>query len=142
MRGDASTVLGWLLFLAASLSACRASPPSVEDITVWRPLGAWSGRGVLQTEAFVSDTGWLRVSWEARGAEGTGAGTLRIFLHSAVSGRQLAQAVDQRGPGRDVAYVSEDPRSFYLVIESANLDWSVEAAEGVAATRQATDPPP
>jgi hypothetical protein len=141
MRRDASTVLGWLLLLAASASACRASPPSVEDITVWRSLGAWSGRGVLQTEAFISDTGVLRVSWEARGARAAGEETLRIFLHSAVSGRQLVQAVDQRGPGRDVAYVSEDPRSFYLVIESANLEWSVEAAEGVAATRQARDPP-
>ena len=49
----------------------------------------------------------------------------------------LVQAVDQRGVGRGTAYVSEDPREFYLVVESSNLDWSVTVEEGIAAT--ATD---
>ena len=43
-------------------------------------------------------------------------------------------AVDTRGVGRDTAYVTEDPRSFFLAVESANLDWTVAAEEGVAAT--------
>ena len=43
-------------------------------------------------------------------------------------------AIDARGAGRDVAYVSEDPRSFFLAVESANLDWTLAADEGVAAS--------
>jgi hypothetical protein len=124
-----------VLVLAANLcSVCGAAPPPAEEVTVWRPLGAWSGHGVLQTEAFISDTGVLRVSWRAEQAAPAG-GTLRVSLHSAVSGRLLAVPVDRRGAGRDVAYVTEDPRSFYLVIESTDLAWSVDAAEGIPATR-------
>jgi hypothetical protein len=120
---------------------CSLSPPPAEEVTVWRPLGAWSGHGVLQTEAFISDTGLLRVSWEAKPAAAAGVGTLRVSLHSAVSGRLLAVPVDRRGAGRDVAYVTEDPRSFYLVIESTDLDWSVDAAEGIPATRHPPESP-
>ncbi len=109
-------------------------------MTVWRRLGAWSGRGVVQTEAFISDTGLLRVVWEARSTAGAPVGTLRVSVHSAVSGRLLALAVDQRGAGRSTAYVIEDPRSFYLVIESTGLDWSVEVAEGIPATRTLQPP--
>jgi hypothetical protein len=36
--------------------------------------------------------------------------------------------------GRDTTYVSEDPRPFFLAVESANLDWTVAAEEGVAAS--------
>jgi len=90
---------------------------------------------LLQTEPFISNTGLLRVTWEARGAASPNAGTLRVSLHSDVSGRVLAPVVDHRGAGRDVTYVNEDPRSFYLVIESVTLDWSVEVAEGIPATR-------
>lgn len=78
------------------------------------------------------------MSWEARRADGPAEGTLRIVLHSAVSGRSLAQVVEHRGPGRDIAYVTENPRSFYFVIESANIEWTVEVAEGVSAVRPRT----
>jgi hypothetical protein len=120
------------------IAACASPPaPPAQEITIWRKLGAWSGRGLLQADAFISDTGQLRITWEARDAAGSGPpGTLRITLHSAVSGRPLAVAVDQRGSGRDIAYVTEDPRSFYLVIEATNLDWSVEVAEGIPAIRK------
>ncbi len=81
----------------------------------------------------------LRVAWEARNEAASNVGSLRVSVHSAVSGRLLALAVDHRGVGRDTAYVYEDPRAFYLVIESANLDWSVEVAEGIPATRGAVN---
>jgi hypothetical protein len=58
---------------------------------------------------------------------------LRIFLHSAVSGRRLAVAVDHQGPGTDTVYINEDPRGFYLVIESTGLRWAVDVAEGIPA---------
>jgi hypothetical protein len=102
-------------------------------VIVWQKLGTWSGRGVLQTDPFVSDSGMLRVGWEARGAGDPAAATLRVSVHSAVSGRSLAVAVDHRGPGRDTVYINEDPRAFFLVIESANLEWSVDVDEGIPA---------
>ncbi len=57
-----------------------------------------------------------------------------MTVHSDVSGRSLVLAVDTRGVGRDTTYVTEDPRPFFLAVESANLDWTVSAEEGVAAT--------
>ena len=128
------------LMAASVLAGCgRSSRPPDEEVTVWRPLGAWSGRGLLQTDAFISETGLLRVVWEAHGdatPAHSNAGTLRISVHSAVSGRFLALAVDQRGAGRNTVYVTEDPRSFYLLIESSDLTWSVEVAEGIPAVRR------
>jgi hypothetical protein len=116
-------------------SCARASAPPAQEITVWRPLGAWSGRALLQTDPFLSNTGLLRVTWQARPASASDSGTLRISLHSDVSGRRLAVVVEHRGAGGDVAYVNEDPRAFFLVIEATGLEWSVDVAEGVAATR-------
>jgi hypothetical protein len=42
--------------------------------------------------------------------------------------------VDSKGAGRDVAYVSEEARTFYIKVESANEDWKVVVDEGFAAT--------
>ena len=88
----------------------------------------------MQTEPFISNTGSLRVLWETRNEAAPGTGTFRVTVHSDVSGRPLLVAVDTRGVGHDTAYVTEDPRSFFLAVESANLDWTVAAEEGVAAT--------
>ena len=49
-------------------------------------------------------------------------------------------AVDVRGVGRDTTYVTEDPRPFFLAVESANLDWTLEADEAVAATAPSSQP--
>lgn len=75
------------------------------------------------------------MEWDARSLEPASPGTLRIVLHSDVSGRSLAPVVEQQGPGSGVKYIAEDPRAFFLVVESTALEWSVEVAEGVAATR-------
>jgi hypothetical protein len=88
---------------------------------------------LLQTDAFISTSGLLRVTWDARAAS-RGAGALRIVLHSDVSGRSLAIVVEHDGPGSGIQYVTEDPRSFFLVIDSHGLEWSVEVAEGIAAS--------
>jgi hypothetical protein len=42
--------------------------------------------------------------------------------------------VDSKGARRDVAYVSEEARTFYLKVESANEDWKVTVDEGFSAT--------
>jgi hypothetical protein len=121
--------------LCAVLAGCSPAQPPAETLTIWKPLGSWSGTALQQTGAFISDTGELRITWEARNTSDM-PGSIRIAVHSAVSGRQLDVVVDRRGPGRDVAYFSEDPRSFFLVIEPSAVAWSVDVAEGVAASRQ------
>jgi hypothetical protein len=115
--------------------ACRNNAPAARTpAVVWRPLGSWSGRGSMQTEPFISDTGALRLRWETTNEAAPGTGIFRVTVHSDVSGRSLVLAIDARGVGRDTTYVNEDPRSFFLAVESANLDWTVAAEEGVAAT--------
>ena len=116
------------------LSCGGDAPPARTPAVVWRKLGSWSGRGSMQTDPFISDTGSLRLRWETTNEAAPGTGSFRVTVHSDVSGRPLILAVDARGVGRDTAYVIEDPRSFFLAVESANVDWTVAADEGVAAT--------
>jgi hypothetical protein len=124
-----------LLGVAFLTASCREDRPRTRTPTVvWRRLGTWSGHGSMQTDPFISDTGSLRLRWETSREALPGTGTFRVTLHSDVSGRSLLVAVDVRGVGRDTTYVTEDPRPFFLAVESANLDWTVEADEAVAAT--------
>jgi len=110
-----------------------AAAAATRAVVVWRPIGSWSGRGNTQTESFTSDTGSLRVRWHAGHEARAGDGTLRLTLHSAISGRPLAQVVDHRGAGADTSYVGEDPRVFYVVVDSAGLEWSFTIDEGAGA---------
>ena len=124
-----------LVGLALLTSSCGDDDPRARTpALVWRKLGSWSGHGSTQTEPFISDTGSLRLRWETRNEAAPGAGTFRVTVHSDVSGRALLLAVDAIGMGGDTTYVSEDPRSFFLAVESANLDWTLAAEEAVAAT--------
>jgi hypothetical protein len=131
--------LSILLVLGALVTAsCREHARGAEQPTVvWRKLGSWSGRGSTQTDPFISDTGSLRLTWATKNEAAPGTGTFRVTVHSDVSGRSLVLAIDARGIGHDVAYVTEDPRSFFLVVESANLDWTLAADEGIAAVKPA-----
>lgn len=129
------TVLGFLTILATA--SCGEPRAADTPTVVWRKLGTWSGHGTMQTEPFISDSGSLRLDWETRNEAVPGKGTFRVTLHSDVSGRSLLVAVEARGPGRDVTYVTEDPRSFFLVIEGADLDWTLTAHEAVPATAKA-----
>jgi hypothetical protein len=123
-----------LVGVAVCASCANQMPAAQTDAVVWRKLGTWSGRGPMQTEPFISETGSLRLRWETSHEAAPGTGVFRVTVHSDVSGRSLVLAVDNRGVGRDVTYVSEDPRPFFLVIESANVEWTLVADEGVAAT--------
>ena len=101
---------------------------------VWHKLGAWSGRGSLQTESFTSETGALRVRWETRlptPDAAPGQGLFRLNAHSAISGRLLQPVVDQSGAGSGIGYVQQDPHVFYVVVESNALNWSFTVEEAV-----------
>jgi len=98
---------------------------------VWDRLGEWSGKGSVQTESFTGGSGALRIKWQTRAIPGRSEGTFLLTVHSAISGRPLQVAVDQRGPGADTAYISEDPRVFFAVVEATDLEWTFEVAEPV-----------
>jgi hypothetical protein len=123
------------VFAALLSYGCQSqSRPEVKPGAVgWRPIVSFSGRGNEQTESFNIESGQWRIKWETRNETPPGSGTFRVMVHSAVSGRPLALAVETRGTGRDIAYVNEDPRLYHLVIDSSNLDWSVTIEEAVVA---------
>ena len=121
--------------IAAALScACRSAPvpKTKQPLVGWRPIGSWSGHGDTQTDSFNIETGQWRIKWETKNESPPGTGTFRVTAHSAVSGRPIMLAVEHKGVGRDIAYLSDDPRLFELVIESSGVDWSVAVEEGVA----------
>ena len=62
----------------------------------------WSGRGDQQLDSFHERQGALRIEWEAKRVAGASApGSLKIVVHSAISGRPLAAPiVEHRGEGR------------------------------------------
>jgi hypothetical protein len=114
------------------MAGCRSEHKPAPKLArmVWHAVGSWSGHGDAQTESF--DIGYepCRLRWVARNEASAGAGTLRVTLNSAVSGRELQVVVDHRGAGQDTAYVRVEPHYSYLVIESSKVDWSVTVEEG------------
>ena len=101
---------------------------------IWERAGSWSGRGDLETNSFPSSTGYLRFTWETSNETKPGEGRFKLILGSSISGRAILTVVDRKGAGRGVEYVSEEARTFYIKIESANEDWKLTVDEGFAAT--------
>jgi hypothetical protein len=123
------------LAAAAAAASCRreAAPVAARPEMIWRAVGTWSGHGNRQTESFTSDTGALRVRWEAKPSRGApDKASFKLTAHSAISGRILQQVVDEPGPGSGVDYVSQDPHVFYMSVESAGVDWTFSVEEGIA----------
>jgi hypothetical protein len=123
---------------AALLTPACGSPPSPkavqEEVVAWKNLGEWSGRGNIQTESFIGLTGALRMRWRTKNEDPKGTGTFRLILQSAISGRALQEPVDEKGTGEGTVYAAEDPRAFYISVESANLDWSFTVEEAIFGT--------
>jgi hypothetical protein len=122
-----------ILACAALLSAgCGRKPkPEAKAPAVgWRFIESWSGDGDTQTDSFDIQSGEFRIKWETTHETAPGAGTFRIMVHSGVSSRPITLAVDHDGVGKDIAYVRDDPRPYYLVVTSKNVDWSIRVEEG------------
>jgi len=119
--------------LAALLTACGgpSAKPVPEEVVGWKNLGEWSGHGNAQTESFVGLTGALRMRWRTNNETPKGAGTFRLILQSAISGRDLQETVDAKGPGEGTAYAAEDPRAFQITVDSKNLDWWFTVEEAI-----------
>ncbi|MGA2882111.1 MAG: hypothetical protein ABSG13_24430 [Bryobacteraceae bacterium] len=130
-----------LLLVAGATWACHSTARSESHRQIgWRPIVSFSGRGDMQTESFdIESTQW-RIKWQTKGAGAPGAGLFRVVVHSAVSGRPIMDAVDQHGEGRGIAYVTEDPRLYHLVIDSSGVDWSISVEEAVVGVVQQPHP--
>jgi hypothetical protein len=106
-------------------------PPRAEPVTDWHRVATFSGRGNAQLETFPIE-GWTwRVQWETRNESPPAAGTFKATAHSGDSGRQLAEIADVRGVDHDTTYVTELPHRYYLVVKSANVDWTMVVEEAV-----------
>jgi hypothetical protein len=128
--------------MAGTVSCARHSaPPLKKSVTLWQRLGSWSGRDNLQTESFISASGYLRVKWETSHETRPGAGTFRLTVGSSISGRPLQVVADFQGVGQNTAYVNEDPRTFYALVESSNVDWRFTVDEGFPATMEENPEP-
>lgn len=124
---------------ASGTGGCRAGTDRpakpAERAVAWHRLGAWAGRGNLQTESFTSDTGALRIHWETTPQAGNAGpartGGFRLTAHSAISGRPLQEVVDHAGVGSGVGYVQQDPHVFYVVVDSSGLNWMFTVEEAI-----------
>lgn len=113
------------------LSGCGSAPPPAKPQVGWRPIVSFSGRGDTQTDSFNMEGGQWRIRWKTSNEDPPGAGTFRLTVHSAISGRPMMAAVDHNGVGSGVAVVNEDPRLYHLVIDSSAVDWTVSVDEAV-----------
>ena len=120
--------------------ACGREHPPSTPVTIWRPVEHWSGEASVQTESFVSTTGSFRVHWTSANLVADSPGRLNITLNSAVSGRPLMSVVDHLGEGEATAYVTEDPREFFLVVDAERTRWTVELDEGLPGLKRAAAP--
>jgi hypothetical protein len=124
-----------LVALMAQLACAGAEQRSDARVTTWRNAGSWSGRGSAQLATFPTGGGPLRIHWEARNESPRAAGRLAIRLHSADSGRVLAEVADQKGEGADTKDIADDHQRFYLTVDAANVDWAVRVEEAVTPVR-------
>jgi hypothetical protein len=132
----AATVVAIALFAGACGARAEPAKPAAQTGVGWRQLGTWSGRGNAQTASFTSDTGALRVRWQAspaprENAPGSSSPSLRIAAHSAISGRLLQPVVEHAGAGEGIGYVQQDPHVFFMVVEASQLNWTVTVEEAV-----------
>ena len=135
MRQRIVGALAIAIFVAGCTADQKPAAATVENTIAWRTVGTWSGRGNAQTESFIGETGIFRVQWETSHEDPGGEGVFRLTIHSAISGRPLATAADERGVGKGVYYVNETPRTFHAMVESGHLDWTVRIEEGAEIAR-------
>ena len=122
------------LTLALCLSSCSPAPTKPQDIVaVTREVGAWQGRGSATVGDIPSETGRFRIHWETTNESPVGAGTFKLTLRSAISGRTLQLVVDHKGVGAGTADYDEGPRTYDFLVESANLDWKFRVDETTGA---------
>jgi hypothetical protein len=109
---------------------CRAKPSEPQAIVaVTRPVGSWQGRGTATVGDIPSETGRFRITWATSNESPAGAGTFKLTLRSAISGRTLGIVADHHGVGSGTADYDEGPRTYDFLVESSNVDWRFRVEE-------------
>jgi hypothetical protein len=116
-----------LVFLAVACSSKPSTPQEIQAVT--REVGAWQGHGTATVGDIPSETGRFRIQWETTNESPAGAGTFKLTMRSAISGRPLQLVVDHKGTGSGTAEYDEGPRTYDFLVESANVDWSFRVEE-------------
>ncbi len=107
-------------------AAPATAPP--QPAKTWHAIKTWSGSGMKETERFRTTNREWRVRWESRNEPFAGAGILQVYVYDG-SGGMVAVAANKQGPGSDVSYVRSDPGDHYLMLNSANIDYTVTVEE-------------
>jgi hypothetical protein len=133
--------LAGLTILVASCAAPPSDPQPIVAVT--RTVGSWSGRGTRTVGDVPSETGRIRIHWETAHESPAGAGTFKLTLRSAISGRTIGIVADQRGTGAGMAEFDEGPRTYDFLVESTGVDWSfrVEETTGEFGATKPAGPP-
>ncbi len=118
-------------------TACTIGPEqrSAPAFATWRPIASWSGHGNSQLETFMLNGGRMRITWETRNERAPGTGHFKVRVHSADSGRVLAEPIDVRGAAHETTEVVDDHQRFYLSVESSGVDWTITVEEAFASQR-------
>ena len=117
-------------FVSFVLVDCRATPTEPQPIVaITRTVGSWQGRGTRTVGDVPSETGRFRIHWQTANESPAGAGTFKLTLRSAISGRTIGIVADHKGTGSGTAEYDEGPRTYDFLVESANVDWSFRVEE-------------
>ena len=122
--------LVFVVFVSFVASTCGPDPSQPQPIvSVTRPVGSWQGRGTQTVGDIPSETGRFRITWETSNESPAGAGTFKLTLRSAISGRTIGIVADHKGAGSGTAEFDEGPRTYDFLVESVNVDWKFRVEE-------------
>ena len=117
-------------FVSFVFQGCGSQPSEPRPIVpVTRTVGSWQGRGTTTVGDVPSETGRFRILWQTLNESAPGAGTFKLTLRSAISGRTIGIVADTKGMGSGTAEFDEGPRTYDFLVESANVDWSFRVEE-------------
>ena len=120
----------FVIFVSFVLADCGSTPSEPQPIVaVTRTVGSWQGRGTRTVGDVPSETGRFRIHWQTANESPAGAGTFKLTLRSAISGRTIGIVADQTGTGAGTAEYDEGPRTYDFLVESANVDWTFRVEE-------------
>jgi hypothetical protein len=116
-----------MLLLAPGCSPTPTEPKPI--IAVTRTVGSWQGRGTRTVGDVPSETGRFLIHWQTSNESPAGAGTFKLTLRSAISGRTIGIVADVTGTSAGTAHFDEGPRTYDFLVESANVDWTFRVEE-------------
>ena len=130
-RAPVARTLRTFVVAAVIAGGCRSHREPPPGVLGWRTVASWSGHGNAQLETFPIERWNWRINWETLNEKPSGQGRFHVTVHSGDSGRLILDAIDVEGAARETTEVSEQPRRYYLVVESSNVDWTMSVEEPV-----------